>query len=481
MKPAVLLRTYAIVSAVYLFTRVLLHSAGLRFSFDLDWMWLADPLDLRTSLGDTLLYFHAFPPGINALTGLLLKSGELNAPVLAHTLFTGLGLLLANTIAYLAIALGLPPAAAVCVAVGFSVAPATIYFEHLFHYEWLVIALLCVSAVLFHRAVWRPTAAAWLGFFGVGTAVGVTRSTFHLVWFVALTGLAVLLAGREARRRVVSAAVLPAALLVALYAKNLVLFGDFAASTFGPASLTLVTVDRLPREVRDAWIAEGRLSPFAAISVYAPPRSYQQFFPRTDHGHWPPQLTRLEHRGVEAANFNHWWLLDVHHTRRGDALTYLRERPGDYLVNVLHGLGAMLGPTTTWHPRDDTALSPHHQHRQILGGYERWFNRAVHSRPIAPVGIYILLPLVAAWTCVRAWQFVRDDDRAVRARGALLALCVFHIAYVVSASTMLTFLESSRYRFQIEWAIWLLGAFVLTDVTRLTRRLRTFRPRPIST
>ena len=41
---------------------------------------------------------------------------------------------------------------------------------------------------------------------------------------------------------------MPAALLLALYAKNYALFGDFAASTFGPASYTLVTVANLRKE-----------------------------------------------------------------------------------------------------------------------------------------------------------------------------------------------------------------------------------------
>ena len=464
------LRAHALLSALFIVSRLLLHLIGLRFSFSVDWMFLADPADLRDRLFETLWYFHAFPPGINALTGLLLKFGESGAPVAAHALFWGLGLVLVNVLLYLARVVGLSTRAALVFALAFSLAPASIYFEHLYHYEWPVITLLCLTAALFHRGVYQPSAFPWCGFFAAGAIVGVTRSTFHLVWFVAIASLGMALTVRG-KRIVVGAALIPAAVLVTLYLKNAVLFGEFAASTFGPASYTLITVDRLPDAVRDAWISEGRLSPFAAMSVYAPPRDYARFFATPEHDGWPPQLTRLDHRGVEAANFNHWWLLEVHRARRGDVLYYLRHRPLDYVANVIEGLRDMFGPTTTWHPRDDTAVSPHYQHRQVLGDYEHWFNRVVHTGPVAPVGLYVLLPLLLLWACVHSWPLVRAGDPATRARGALLLFCVFQIVYVVAASSMLTFLESSRYRFQVEWAIWLLAAaWVSTMTSKVTDR-----------
>jgi hypothetical protein len=259
-----------------------------------------------------------------------------------------------------------------------------------------------------------------------------------------------------------TAAIVPAVLLVALYGKNLWLFGEFAASTFGPASLTLVTVAHLPADVRDAWVRDGKLSPFAMTSVYAPPRDYARYFADPEHERWPSQLTRLEHREVSAANFNHWWLLEVHRARRADVLYFLRDRPLDYVRNAAAGLGEMFGPSTAWHPRDGTPASPHYQHQQVLGRYEAWFNRLLHSVPVAQIGLYIFLPVVLVWTIALAWRLARAGDPASRARGALLFFCVFQIVYVVAASTMLTFLESARYRFQVEWAIWLITAVCIS-------------------
>jgi hypothetical protein len=460
--PAV--RAHVLLSLSYVLSRVALDRAGLTFHFSLDWMWLSDPADLSARLLETLYYFHAFPPGMNALTGLLLEWGGRAAPTLAHALFGALGLALANALCYLLRVTGLSAPVACGVALAFSLTPASLYFEHLYLYDWPVTALLAVAAVLFHRAIRRPAFGAWLAYFAVCAAIGLTRSTFHLLWFAAMTGLGVWLSDRGARRVVLAAASIPAALLVGLYAKNAVLFGEFAASTFGPASYTLVTVDRLPREVRDAWISDGVVSPFAAVSVYAPPRAYARFFATPDHDRWPPQLTRLEHTAVQAPNFNHWWLLEVHRARRHDALQYLRRRPLEYLRNVLHGVRDMFGPSTTWHPRDGTPASPHHEHRQVLGRYEAWFNRLVHGVPLGPVGLYLFLPGPILWAVLQARTLVRLNDRAARARGAVWYLCVVQILYVVAASTMLTFLESARYRYQIEWMIWLITAQSLASL-----------------
>lgn len=442
----------------------MLDFIGLQFFFRLDWMWLSDPTDLRDRLLETLYYFHAFPPGMDAATGLLLKFGESSAQVAAHAWFWAFGLVFINAFYYLARALGLSTPTALLLAVAFSLTPSAIYFEHLYLYDWPVATLLCVAAVLFHKAVQRPSFSRWLAFFAVGAAIGFTRSTFHLVWFATTVGLAVWFTLHGARRTVIAAALLPAMLLVSLYAKNLVLFGEFAASTFGPASYTLVTVAHLPTDVRDTWIREGKLSPFAAISVYAPPHEYSRFFASPESSDWPPQLTRLEHRGVKAANFNHWWLIEVHRARRGDVFYYLRHRPLDYMANVIEGVRDMFSASTTWHPRDGTAVAPHYQHRQVLGRYEGWFNRLFHGGPLAPVGLYIFLPVSLVWALRQGRVLVTAPDQVARARGALLHLCAFQIVYVVAASTMLTFLESARYRFPIEWMIWLIVAASISSL-----------------
>jgi hypothetical protein len=252
--------------------------------------------------------------------------------------------------------------------------------------------------------------------------------------------------------------------VLAVYGKNAVLFGEFAASTFGPASFHLVTVDRMPRAERDRWIAEGRLSPFAAISPYAPPRAYARNFSASDLPGWPPQVTRLDNPTVGAPNFNHWFILEAHRARRHDVEAYIAARPLDYVRNAWTGLQALLGPSTDWHPRTGTPASPHRAHQAVLGPYVTAYNTVVHRVPFAPVGLYVGLPLVLAWAGWLAWTLLRAATPPDRARGALIAYCTFQIVFVIAVSSMATFLESSRYRFQIEPFIWMLVALLVMSV-----------------
>jgi hypothetical protein len=455
---------YLIVSLIYVASRALLAWAGMPFGFDLDWMWLADPSDLRERLSETLWYFHAFPPGMDLLTGGLLKAGGDHAAGLARAVFWCLGLALANGIVALGDAAGLSRTASTVVSTAFLLSPPALYFEHLYLYEWPVVALLVLAAVAFHRASLRPSFARWAIFFVTSAAIAITRSTFHLVWWIPAVGATVLVSGPGRRRAALSGAIPGLLLVLAVYGKNAFLFGEFAASTFGPASLHLVTVDRMPRSERDQWIAEGRLSPFAAISPYAPPRDYANLFASSDLPGWPPQVTRLEQVSVAAPNFNHWFILVGQRARRGDAAAYLRAYPLTYFRNVGTGVVAMLGPSTEWHPRTGLPSAPHAGHRRLLERYEAAYNAAVHRLVLAPVGIYALLPLVliqATRSAVVTW---RRGDAARRARAAVLGFCMFQVVFVIAVSSAATFLESSRYRFQVEPFIWILTTVALLSV-----------------
>jgi hypothetical protein len=384
---------------------------------------------------------------------------------MARGLFLLIGLILANALVALGHAAGLTRTAAATVAVAFLLSPPAIYFEHLYHYEWPVVTLLVLAGVAFHRACLRPSIGRWCGFFLLAAAVAVTRSTFHLVWIAASIGAALVVSGRQAWRAALLGALPGAALVIGLYAKNAAVFGAFAASTFGPASFHLVTVAQMPPSERDRWMADGRLSPFAAVSPYAPPRDYAPYFGSSDLPGWPPQVTRLDHEAVAAPNYNHWFILQAQGLRRGDVAEYLRTHPLGYARNVGAGVVALFGPTTEWHPRTGQPAAPHAGHRRVLGGYEHAYNTAGHRLALAPVGVYVLLPLILAWALWEAIACWREGQPTARARGALLLFCIFQIAFVVAVSSMATFLESSRYRFQVEPFIWTLSSLALVSLT----------------
>jgi hypothetical protein len=161
---------------------------------------------------------------------------------------------------------------------------------------------------------------------------------------------------------------------------------------------------------------------------------------------------------VHAPNFNHWVILEANRQRNADAWFYLRTQPLDYAANALRGLRDLFTPSTEWHPYTGTTRSPHYEHQRVLGPYETLVNRLFHQYPVAPVGLYALLPLVMIWTARNAWQLVRSTDTEKIARSAILWLCLTNIAFVVGVSSAVTYLESSRYRYQVESLIWVTTA-----------------------
>jgi hypothetical protein len=83
---------------------------------------------------------------------------------------------------------------------------------------------------------------------------------------------------------------------------------------------------------------------------------------------------------------------------------------------------------------------------------------------VSPVGLYVFLPIVMIWTARHAWQLSRASDQESSARAAMLWLCLFNVTYVVGISSAVTFLESSRYRYQAESLMWVMAALCVATV-----------------
>ena len=451
-------------------SRILLYALGLRFKLILDWMFLADPLDLRKHLLETVYYFHAFPPGMNLLTGVLLKLSPAHVATLAHGVFMACGLLMAESLLYLARAVGVPRGWALGSAFAFSVLPATLYFENLYLYDYPVPALLTFAGVLFHRALVRRTFETWLAFFSVLAGLGLLRSALHLVWFVAIFCFALLVA-RGARRRICLAAAGPASLLLALYTKNLIEFGVFDSQSQSGGNAILITTYHMPAALREQWIAEGKLSPFADMRFTAPPSDFLPYLGDPVSERWPQhQLSDLERPSVGAPNYNHWFYFEVNRSRRDDALYYLKQRPYEYVHTVLHrSLPQTFSPSTFWHPRTGTPDSVHYEHREVLGWYEDAFNELVHYSFLPPVGLYVFLPLFLARVARRGWLLLRSPSDQMRATGAVWYFALLQIGYLVPVVALLTWGENARYRYIIEPFIWLIVTATLVDFARAAR------------
>jgi len=459
---------YLVVVASFVLSRLGAELAGLKFNPDLGWMFMADPGALREHPFQALFYFHAFPPGMNAHAALIFALTDHDFAQWAHLSLSAFALVLTLCVLYLAKALGLSRPVGTFVAVAFSLYPATFFLENVFLYTVPSAALLATSAVLLHRSLSRRSRLSWMAFFGVCAILGVYRSTYHLVWFFLVLLVSVAVAGRGSRKHVLLSGLLPACALCSLYVKNWVVFGVFGLTSWGGANLVAVTTRQMPPAERNAWVDQGRLSPLAKISTFAPPTAYSRLV-RTQRYPWPG-TNELVKPSSGAPNYNHGLFLGVNRRRGQDSSYYIFNRPIDYLRTVfLVGLPQYFEPTTMWHPADDNPRSAHWQHHRIFSPVEPTFNRLLHEpvSALAPFGWYALLPLVliwAVWDAVLGLRLGSTSSR--RARSVLLLFLTSQILFSAAISCAFALGENSRYRYLVEAFIWALGAACLASLLR---------------
>jgi hypothetical protein len=442
---------YAVVTSCFVLSRVFFYLLGVRFGASYDWQHFHDLDLLQNRLWETLLYTHAFTPFMNLLAGAVLKLAPNHELAVYQTLFLAAGGLLANCSAYLLAALGVRRWLIVPVTALLMCSPAFVYFENFLHYEFLAAALLALEGVLFHLALTRGGARYWLLFFLTGALITYVRTSFHLVWLIALVVLA-LLSRRRQWRIILGSALVPILLVVALYAKNQSLFGFFGTSSWFGFNLAIVTTERLVPTERAQWIRQGKLHPVSGVKLYAGPKAYARFIDLNAKRFGIPVLDRIKRKNGEP-NFNHWSYIEVSKLRMQGNRYYLSQRGADYLHTVARGWVDYFGPTTHWHPQD-AQRSPHLANRAVLGGWEDLYNTLVHRAPIPPVGLYLPLGTLFLYVFIRtlrsAWK-QRDRDCA---REPLILFMAFNVVYVPALSCLVTIGELERYRFMVEAFTW---------------------------
>src|SRR5579863_684571 len=366
LRPRRLLRSpHFWILASFVVSRVLYFAAGIRFddrplnSF----FQIIDPALMKTRLLESLFYLHTQPPGFNLILGLVVKLFPISYTLVLHAVYLLCGLSLCFTMYRLMRILGVRPAVAAPLTSFFLASPGGVLFENFLMYEYPLMALLCASAVAFHRLLERRDWASASLFFASLTTLVFLRALFHLAWFVWWAGFAGwLLKGR--RRMVLAAAALPFLLALGLFVKNAVVFGTFSSSTWMGFNADTITLHELTPAEHEELIAEGYLSEVGRISGADPLAEFHSFIslpPPTGI----PILDQLND-STGRINYNHPGYLLLHPYYLHDAKEILLHYPRAYLRSVEAAWFAYFLPSGDFpnfdfnHPR--------------IAGFDRLFN-----------------------------------------------------------------------------------------------------------
>ena len=464
----------------FVLSRLLAGWAGLRFDAQPlgSYFQYLDPELLRHDLLRSLLCLHMQPPLFNLGLGLVLKAFPEDFPVAFQVLYLACGLALHLGLFLLLVRLEIPRFASLLLTLLFMLSPACLLYENWLFYTYPLAAWLCLSALLLHRLLRAPTWGGGLLFFGALGAVALTRSLFHLGWFLFWAGF-LLWAVKPSRKTLAWAAAFPLLLLVAWQAKNAVLFGSFTGSTWLGFNLSRITTFELPAAERRARVAAGELSHLALIRPFAPLSSYPAC--RGVPPDRPVPALDQEFKSTGCANYNHRDYIRLSRLYAQDAWRVLAARPRAYLDGVASAWLFFFIPSS-----DYELVAANREHilswdrgfnRYVLGQLRGRDERTRAERSLEDVGAWLVLGYFAAGG--GGLLFLRRARRG----GVPLADPTFltvlylllNVLYVAVAGNALEAGENNRFRFMIDP---LALALLAWSVSQFARQFRAAAPRP---
>jgi len=447
---------------IFFVSRFVYDRIGITFlgdTYNYYWQFISPSL-LRTDLWRSVFYLHSQPPLLNVLTGVVLQLFPNHVQGIFHFLYFLAGGLLVVSMYLIGVDLGLPRWMSLFATAMFTISPSTILYEHWLMYGYLIASALTFSGAAIyrfaktHRIFWGVLAFSMLAI------VALLWTLFHLVWMLIIIIMTFYFF--QERKKVVLAALVPFLFVFGWYAKNLVVFGEFTAGTWGGMNLANMTTLRLSEEERHQMVVNGELSSFADYPPFRSPAVYLRLLPNTPTT-GIPLLDITEFEGVR--NQHHLVYIDASRYFLRDALHVIRTNPGLYLRSVLQSLYIYFHSSS-----DFKLISGIRQPIQTFDVgwnrlfYGQWLNneslgeRVTEMSP-SHVGWWILVSFIFG-VLGSARYFWRTPNVLSKPDGLLILFMMFNILFVTIVSNAMDIGENNRFRYVVDPFIFLLALYV---------------------
>jgi hypothetical protein len=453
---------WLLLMVVFVVSRLVYAVLGVRFesgALYTDWQYV-DPNAVHEDPFGTFLHLHFQPPLFNMVLAAARKS-PFSFEFILQVLFLGLGCVLILSTFALGRRLGLTSKQASALAVVVSCNPTAVLYENHPFYAYPVAVLLVVATLLAVRYASSKHLVDGVLFFSALATVILVRALYHPVWLL-VAGVGLLLVVLPSTRRgVLLAAAGPLAIVVALFAKNLLLFGELTSSTWFGMNVSRASTFQIPEKEREALVRRGELSvlalraPFHPYSVYAD--SGYGTPPDKPTGH-PVLDEPLKSNG--GANFNYEGFLGIYRQYRADAFSSVRLRPGAYLRGqALAYVTYLNSPTDFFGGPNRKRISTLDSvwrtvaYGQVPGGLTEGTREGAGAlgRRARTIGIFTGLVLVAVIVVgARLLIAVLRRGRAPDPPTVGMLFAWATVVYLTLAANTLEVGENERFRFDVE-------------------------------
>jgi len=478
--------------------------AGLRLDIDdlpRHWQFLSLTL-LQHDLLRSLYYLHCQPPLYNLFLGVVLKAAPEHYVAVFYGANLVLGVVFELSLFWLLYRLDVGLVTATVTAGLFAASPAFALWQSVLFYTFLLATMIALSGVclvefLRSRRTWAVAAFFFLLFLVCGI-----RALFHLGFFLLLVA-ALVVACRSDWRKILLCAAIPFLLLVAIYAKNYFVFGQFGTSTWFGLNFWSMTTRNIPFEERKTLVRQGVLSPVSLLDRESKLKEYPPEY--RDVSKFPNVPALVDPvKSTGAPNMNYAAYMAISKAYGKDAIAGLKQHPTSFLIGLARSYFCYLKS-----PADHMNLVRNRPYTEplasvvdyglfgkipydfgnIKGPFVHTHTEAQYAYVFLAIGLpalvlYGLALLVRERASLQGLPQARGElgtraasmgatSKLTAAQYGLLLYMLFTIIYVFLVSTTFESAENNRYRFNTEgFYVVLLGFFVDRVIIRWYRRQR---------
>lgn len=333
------------------------------------------------------------------------------------------------------------------------VTPATILYENIFFYTHLIIFFF-VSAAYYLIRYFNTQKIHFIHLhFCFLLLISLTTSFFHIVWYFLII-LILIYFLKTNRKQIIVAASIQLIILLSVYLKNFLVFGDFNTSSWFGMNLSRMTVYQMPADERLKLFEERKLSEVSLLPPFPQKDDILKLKTIKQDSLGFEILDNLK-KSSSKTNFNNNIYLKISDAAFNDSKFIITKYPEYYWAGIKQAFVIYFTSPSEYKPLN--------QNIPELNYYSKIFNKYVYGAFFdSTVGyVTIILTIIIVFS-VGFLILKKDLDIKIK---IVLIFMLINIFYVMIIGNFLEVGENNRFRFYTEIFSYVLLAYIINTLT----------------